>query len=66
MFAEHVKHYPSRSGQNSQATAVKNITKPVTKNNFGPSTSLQILVKDYLMKYQKYVTVVKFAQHTWS
>ena len=38
MFAEHDKHYPSRSGQTSLTTAVANITKPVTKNNFGPST----------------------------
>ena len=37
MFAEGDKHYPSRSGQTSLATAVANITKPVTKNNFGPS-----------------------------
>ena len=40
MFAERDKHYPSRSGQTSLATAVANITKPVTKNNFGPSTFL--------------------------
>ena len=39
MFAERDKHYPSRPGQTSLATAVANITKPVTKNNFGPSTS---------------------------
>ena len=38
MFAECEKHYPSRSKQVSLATAVTNITKPVTKNNFGPST----------------------------
>ena len=38
MFAECDKHYPSRSRQTSLATAVTNITKPVTKNNFGPST----------------------------
>ena len=31
------KHYPSRSGQTSLATAVTNITTPVTKNNFGHS-----------------------------
>ena len=31
MFAEHDKHYPSRSGQTSLATAVTNITKPVTR-----------------------------------
>ena len=41
MFAKKIdKHYPSRSGQTSLAAAVTNITKPVTKNNFGPSTSL--------------------------
>ena len=38
MLAERDKHYPSRSGQTSLATAVTNITKAVTKNNFGPST----------------------------
>ena len=38
MFAERDKHYPSRSGQTSLATAIANITKPVTKNNFGPSS----------------------------
>ena len=38
MFAKRDKHYPSRSGQTSLATAVTNITKPVTKINFGPST----------------------------
>ena len=38
MISECDKHYPSRSGQTSLATAVPNITKPVTKNNFGPST----------------------------
>ena len=37
MFAKRDKHYPSRSGQTSLATAVTNITKPVTKNNFGSS-----------------------------
>ena len=37
MFANYDKHYPSRSGQTSLATAVTNLTKPVTKNNFGPS-----------------------------
>ena len=37
IFAERDKHYPSRSGQTSLATAVPNFTKPVTKNNFGPS-----------------------------
>ena len=43
MFAERDKHYPSRSGQSSLATAVTNITKPVTKNNFGPSTYVKKL-----------------------
>ena len=37
MFAERDKHYPSKSRHTSLATAVTNITKPVTKNNFGPS-----------------------------
>ena len=37
MFAERDKHYPSRSKQTSLATAVTNITKPVTKIYFGPS-----------------------------
>ena len=36
MYAEHDKHYPSRSGQTSIATAVANITKPVTKIDSGP------------------------------
>ena len=43
MFAERDKHYPSRSGQTSLATAVTNITKPGTKNNFGPSTTQGLL-----------------------
>ena len=38
MFAKRENHYPSRSGQTGQATAVTNFTKPVTKNYFGPST----------------------------
>ena len=38
MFAERVKHYPNRYRLTSLATAVANITKPVTKNNFEPST----------------------------
>ena len=38
MLAEGDKHYPSRSGLTSPATAETNITKPVTKNNFGLST----------------------------
>ena len=37
MFAEHDKHYPSRSWHTSLATAVKNFTKPVTKIYFWPS-----------------------------
>ena len=37
MFAERDKHYPNRSRQTGLATAVANITKPVTKNDFGPS-----------------------------
>ena len=37
MPAERDKHYPSRSGQTTLATAVTNITKPVTKTNFGSS-----------------------------
>ena len=43
MFAERDKHYPSRSGQTSLATAVANITKPDTKNNFGPSSVSLVL-----------------------
>ena len=39
-----VWHYPSRVGQTSLATAVTNITKPVTKNNFGPSTQQEVAV----------------------
>ena len=38
MLAERDKRYPSRFGQTSLATAEANITKPVAKNNFGPST----------------------------
>ena len=38
MFAKRDKHYPGRSGQTSVATAVTNITEPVTKMNSGPST----------------------------
>ena len=37
MFAERDKHYPSRSGQTSLASAVPNFTKPVKKNNYRPS-----------------------------
>ena len=45
MFAECDKHYPSRSGQTSLATSItnRNNTKPVTKNDFGPSNSIGIL-----------------------
>ena len=38
MFAKRDNHYPRMSGQTSLATAVTNITKPITKINFGPST----------------------------
>ena len=38
MFAKRDKHYRSRSGQTSEATAVTNFTKPVTLINFWPST----------------------------
>ena len=38
MFVEHDKHYPSTSGQTSLTRAVTNFTKPVTKDNFRPST----------------------------
>ena len=38
MFAKRDKHYPSRSGPTSQAAAVTNFTKPVTKINSVPST----------------------------
>ena len=44
MFAKRDKHYPSRSGQTSLATAVTNFTKPVTKINFGPSCYNHLLV----------------------
>ena len=37
MFAKRDKHYPSSSGQTTLTTALTNITKPVTKINFGPS-----------------------------
>ena len=37
MFAKRDKHYPSRSGQTSLATAETNFTKPITKINSGPS-----------------------------
>ena len=39
MFAKCDKHFPSRSGQTSLATAVTNFTKPVGKINSGPSTT---------------------------
>ena len=42
MFAERDKHYPSRSGSTSLATAVTNITKPVTKINIEPSKSVNL------------------------
>ena len=37
MFAKRDKHYPSRFGKTSPATAKTKFTKPVTENNFGPS-----------------------------
>ena len=43
MFAKCDKHYPSRSRQTSLARAVINFTKPVTKNNFGPSTGINTM-----------------------
>ena len=62
MFAEHNKHYPSRSGQTSLAKAIANITKPVTKNNFGPSSVIgqkvgNILYHEYLLFINKQVHV---------
>ena len=39
MFAKRDKHYPSRSGQTSLATAVTNLNKNVTKIDFGPRMS---------------------------
>ena len=42
MFADRDKHYPSRSGQTNLATAVTNITKPLTKINFGPGITSSI------------------------
>ena len=44
MIAERDKHYPSRSGQTSLATAVINFTKPVTKINFGPGRIIALNV----------------------
>ena len=42
MFAKRDnKHYPSRSRQTSLVTAVTNITKHVTKIDFGPSTDIR-------------------------
>ena len=38
IFPKRDKHYPSRSRQTSLATAVSNISKPVAKINFGPSS----------------------------
>ena len=40
-FAERDKHYPSRSGQTSLATAGANFTKPRTSHFFGLCISLQ-------------------------
>ena len=44
MLEERDKHYPSRSGQVSLTTAETNITKPVTNNNFGPSTEIDFIM----------------------
>ena len=44
MFAECDKHYPSRSGQTSLATAVANITKPRTSHFFDLCTTSQIVL----------------------
>ena len=40
MFARRNKHYPCRSRQTSLAAVEENFTKPVAKNNFGPSALL--------------------------
>ena len=46
MFAERDKHYPSRSGQSSLATAVTNLTKHVTEINSGPGTQfIRVVLK---------------------
>ena len=50
MFAEHDKHYPSRSEQTSLSTAVANITKPVTKINFGPSIAQKRMLKGVVIR----------------
>ena len=49
MFAERDKHFPSRSGQTGLAAAVTYITKPVTKNNFGPSTPFYASPNQYVL-----------------
>ena len=53
-FAKCDKHYPSRSGQTSLATAV---TKPVTKNNFGPSTFPRRLAWEIATKGRPRITL---------
>ena len=47
-FAKCDKHYPSRYGQTSLATAVTNLTKPVTKINFELSTMMRISLQTCL------------------
>ena len=55
MFVKRDKHYPSRSGQTSLATAVTNFTKPVTKINFRPSTFTPV------SNYTRHFSEAKFA-----
>ena len=45
MFAERDKHYPSRSGQTSPATAVTDFTKSVANIKFGACISLSKCLK---------------------
>ena len=71
MFAKRDKHYPSRSGQTSLATAVTDFTKPVTKINSGPSTciskaktlkkDLESYLLDFCIMYWEGVTREDFA-----
>ena len=48
-FAERDKHYPSRSGQTSLATAGANFTKPRTSHFFGLCKGLGGMV--FLVKF---------------
>ena len=41
-FAKCEKHYPSRFGQTSLATALTKFTKPVTKNYFGAQRNMTV------------------------